>query len=133
MDQSVSRAVHTASPSGRDTDWSTIVALYGRLARVDPSPVVRLNRAVAVAEVDGPAVGLAEVDRLGEALDGYHAFHAARADLLRRLGRSSSRLVSSTTSGSGVAPPATAATLPWPSRASCRGPQRPSWSRRRVR
>jgi len=56
--------------------------------RIDPSPIVRLNWAVAVAEVDGPGVGLAEVDRLAEALDGYHAFHAARADLLRRLGRS---------------------------------------------
>ena len=54
---------------------------------LDPSPIVRLNRAVAIAEVDGPGVGLAEVDRLGEVLDGYHAFHAARADLLRRLGR----------------------------------------------
>ncbi|WP_404389212.1 RNA polymerase sigma factor [Humibacillus xanthopallidus] len=82
-------AVHTDAPSSRDTDWSTIVALYGRLSVLDPSPVVWLNRAVAVAEVDGPAVGLAEVDRLGEALDGYHAFHVARADLLRRLGRSS--------------------------------------------
>ncbi len=54
---------------------------------LDPSPIVRLNRAVAVAEVDGPEVGLAEADRLAEVLDGYHAFHAARADLLRRLGR----------------------------------------------
>ncbi len=82
-------AVHTSAPTARDTEWSHIVALYGRLARIDPSPVVRLNRAVAVAEVDGPAVGLAEVDRLTGDLDGYHAFHAARADLLRRLGRSS--------------------------------------------
>ena len=54
---------------------------------LDPSPIVRLIRAVAVAEVDGPHVGLAEIDRLAEVLDGYHAFHAARADLLRRLGR----------------------------------------------
>jgi RNA polymerase sigma-70 factor (ECF subfamily) len=82
-------AVHTSAPSARDTDWSQVVALYGRLARIDPSPVVRLNRAVALAEVDGPAVGLAEVERLAGALDGYHAYHAARADLLRRLGRSS--------------------------------------------
>lgn len=81
-------AVHTMSPSARDTDWSQIVSLYDRMARLDPSPIVRLNRAVAVAEVDGPAVALAEVDRLAEALDGYHALHAARADLLRRLGRS---------------------------------------------
>ncbi|WP_199734107.1 RNA polymerase sigma factor [Micromonospora musae] len=80
-------AVHTGVPSARDTDWSTIAALYGRLVLLDPSPIVRLNRAVAVAEVDGPGVGLAEIDRLAGALDGYHAFHAARADLLRRLGR----------------------------------------------
>ena len=81
-------AVHTAAPSARDTDWSQIVALYDRLVAIDPSPVVRLNRAVAVAEVDGPDVGLAEVERLTDALDGYHALHATRAELLRRLGRS---------------------------------------------
>ncbi|WP_433392480.1 RNA polymerase sigma factor [Micromonospora sp. KLBMP9576] len=85
--QAAINAVHTEAPSARDTNWSTIVALYGRLALLDPSPIVRLNRAVAIAEVDGPGVGLAEVDRLAEALDGYHAFHATRADLLRRLGR----------------------------------------------
>ncbi len=55
---------------------------------MDPSPVVRLNRAIAVAELDGPEVALAEVDRLEESLDRYHAFHATRADLLRRVGRS---------------------------------------------
>ncbi|HSM45716.1 MAG TPA: RNA polymerase sigma factor [Acidimicrobiia bacterium] len=81
-------AVHTDAPSARDTDWSQIVAIYDRLVLLDPSPIVRLNRAVAVAEVDGPGVALAEVGRLAEALDGYHAFHAARADLLRRHGRS---------------------------------------------
>ncbi|ASW53355.1 RNA polymerase sigma factor [Plantactinospora sp. KBS50] len=86
--QAAINAVHTAAPSIRDTDWAAIVALYGRLTLVDPSPIVRLNRAVAVAEIDGPGVGLAEIDRLAESLDGYHAFHAARADLLRRLGRS---------------------------------------------
>ncbi|MFY1594355.1 RNA polymerase sigma factor [Micromonospora sp. WMMD737] len=85
--QAAINAVHTDAASTRDTDWSTIVALYGRMSLLDPSPIVRLNRAVAVAEVDGPGVGLAEIDRLAEALDGYHAFHAARADLLRRLGR----------------------------------------------
>ena len=85
--QAAINAVHTDAPSARDTDWSTIVALYGHLVLLDPSPIVRLNRAVAVAEVDGPGVGLAEIDRLAEVLDGYHAFHAARADLLRRLGR----------------------------------------------
>jgi len=81
-------AVHTDAPSSRDTDWSQIVALYDRLIGVDPSPIVRLNRAIAVAELDGPDVALAEIDRLGESLDGYHAYHAARADLLRRVGRS---------------------------------------------
>ncbi|MEV5070354.1 sigma-70 family RNA polymerase sigma factor [Microbacterium sp. LMI12-1-1.1] len=81
-------AVHTDAPSARDTDWSQIVALYDRLIRLDGSPIVRLNRAIAVAELDGPDVALAEIDRLSEALDGYHAYHAARADLLRRVGRS---------------------------------------------
>ncbi len=81
-------AVHTDAPSARDTDWSQIVALYDRLIRLDPSPIVRLNRAIAVAEVDGPDLALAEIDRLAEPLDDYHAYHAARADLLRRIGRS---------------------------------------------
>ena len=81
-------AVHTDAPSARDTDWSQIVALYDRLIGLDPSPIVRLNRAIAVAELDGPDVALAEIDRLSETLDGYHAYHAARADLLRRVGRS---------------------------------------------
>ena len=79
-------AVHTCVRDARDTDWSQIVALYDQLLRVDPSPVVALNRAVALAELDGPEVALALVDRLD--LAGYHAFHATRADLLRRLGRS---------------------------------------------
>ncbi|MEV1329221.1 DUF6596 domain-containing protein [Micromonospora costi] len=79
-------AVHTDARDARDTDWSQIVALYDHLARLDPSPIVRLNRAIAVAELDGPQVALAEVDALP--LDGYHAFHATRADLLRRLGHS---------------------------------------------
>jgi RNA polymerase sigma-70 factor (ECF subfamily) len=70
----------------RDTDWSQVVALYDQLARIDPSPIVALNRAVALAELDGPEVALAIVDRLD--LGGYHAYHATRADLLRRLGRS---------------------------------------------
>ncbi|HEY9394988.1 MAG TPA: RNA polymerase sigma factor [Nocardioides sp.] len=79
-------AVHTSVRDARDTDWSQIVALYDQMIRVDGSPIVRLNRAIAVAELDGPEVALAEIDRLG--LDDYHAFHATRADLLRRLGRS---------------------------------------------
>jgi len=81
-------AVHTDAPSARDTDWSQIVALYDRLIGLDPSPIVRLNRAIAVAELDGPDVALAEIDRLDGDLDGYHAYHAARADILRRVGRS---------------------------------------------
>ncbi len=81
-------AVHTEAPTVEATDWPRIVALYDRLVLLDPSPIVRLNRAVAVAEVDGPAVALAEIDRIARVLDGYHAFHAARADLLRRSGRS---------------------------------------------
>lgn len=81
-------AVHTSARDARDTDWSQVVALYDQLVRLDPSPVVALNRSVAVAELDGPEVALATVDQLAEALDNYHAFHATRADLLRRLGRS---------------------------------------------
>jgi RNA polymerase sigma-70 factor (ECF subfamily) len=81
-------AVHTSARDFRDTDWSQIVALYDQLVRVDGSPIIVLNRAIAVAELDGPEVALADVDRLQDALAGYHAFHVARADLLRRLGRS---------------------------------------------
>jgi len=78
-------AVHTDAPTASDTDWSQVVALYDQLTRFDPSPIVALNRAVAVAELDGPKVALALVDRLP--LTGYHAWHVARADMLRRLGR----------------------------------------------
>ncbi|MBB5110343.1 RNA polymerase sigma factor [Micromonospora echinospora] len=78
-------AVHTDARDARDTDWSQVAALYDHLVRVDPSPIVRLNRAVAVAELDGPQVALAEVE--GLPLDGYHAYHATRAELLRRMGR----------------------------------------------
>jgi len=80
-------AVHTDAADARDTDWSQVVALYDQLVRLDPSPVVTLNRAIAVAELDGPHVALAQVDTLSAHLAGYHAFHATRADLLRRLGR----------------------------------------------
>ncbi len=79
-------AVHTSASSINDTDWSQIVALYDQLVRIDPSPIVALNRAIAVAELDGPVVALALVDRLGNELNDYHAFHATRADLLRRVG-----------------------------------------------
>ncbi len=80
-------AVHTSARDVRDTDWWQVVALYDQLARLDPSPIVALNRAIAVAELDGPAVALAAVDRLADKLVGYHAYHATRAELLRRLGR----------------------------------------------
>jgi RNA polymerase sigma-70 factor (ECF subfamily) len=78
-------AVHTDAPTAGETDWSQVLALYDQLTRLDPSPIVALNRAVAVAELDGPEVALALVDRLP--LTGYHAWHATRAELLRRLGR----------------------------------------------
>ena len=78
-------AVHTDAPTASDTDWSQVVALYDQLIRLDPSPIVALNRAVAVAELDGPKAALTLVDRLP--LTGYHAWHVARADMLRRLGR----------------------------------------------
>ncbi|HWV27827.1 MAG TPA: DUF6596 domain-containing protein [Aeromicrobium sp.] len=80
------QAVHTDARDARDTDWSQIVQLYDQLFALEPTDVVALNRAVAVAEVDGPDVALAIVDRLD--LAGYHAWHATRADLLRRIGRS---------------------------------------------
>ena len=81
-------AVHTSARDIRDTDWSQVVALYDQLVALDPSPIVALNRAVAVAELDGPEVALASIDRLEGALSGYHPYHATRADLLRRLSRS---------------------------------------------
>ncbi|MFC0041942.1 DUF6596 domain-containing protein [Actinomadura rayongensis] len=81
-------AVHTSARDIRDTDWSQVVALYDQLVRLDPSPIVALNRAIAVAELDGPDVALASINTLAEKLADYHAYHATRADLLRRLGRS---------------------------------------------
>ncbi|HTZ25690.1 MAG TPA: DUF6596 domain-containing protein [Streptosporangiaceae bacterium] len=80
-------AVHTSARDMRDTDWSQVLALYDQLVRLDPSPVIALNRAIALAEVDGPEVALAAIDRLADTLAGYHPYHATRADLLRRLGR----------------------------------------------
>jgi RNA polymerase sigma-70 factor (ECF subfamily) len=78
-------AVHTDAESVHKTDWRQIVALYDQLIAADPTPVVALNRAIAVAEVNGPDAALEILDTLH--LDGYHAYHAARADLLRRAGR----------------------------------------------
>jgi RNA polymerase sigma-70 factor (ECF subfamily) len=85
--QAAIAALHARAPRPEDTDWPQIAALYGRLAESTSSPVVQLNRAVAVAMADGPARGLPLVDRLAAELDGYHLFHATRADLLRRIGR----------------------------------------------
>jgi RNA polymerase sigma-70 factor (ECF subfamily) len=85
--QAAINAVHTSARHVGDTDWSQVVALYDQLANLDPSPVVALNRAIAVAELDGPEVGLAAIGRLEGPLAGYHAYHATRAGLLRRLGR----------------------------------------------
>jgi RNA polymerase sigma-70 factor, ECF subfamily len=87
--QAAIAAAHAEAPTAAATDWDRIVGLYDLLARVDPSPVVELNRAVAVAMRDGPAAGLAPIDAILERgqLHGYHLAHAARADLLRRLGR----------------------------------------------
>ncbi|MET7978575.1 RNA polymerase sigma factor [Streptomyces mirabilis] len=83
--QAAINAVHSDAPTAAATDWGQILQLYDQLAALAPSPVVALNRAVAVAEVEGPEPALGLVDALD--LDGYHAFHAVRADLLRRLGR----------------------------------------------
>jgi RNA polymerase sigma-70 factor, ECF subfamily len=87
--QAAIAACHSTAPTASDTDWTQVAALYGQLERLVPSAVVRLNRAVAVGMRDGPAAGLALVERLEEAgeLAGYHLLPATRADLLRRLGR----------------------------------------------
>jgi RNA polymerase sigma-70 factor (ECF subfamily) len=85
--QAAIAALHARAPRPEDTDWPQIAALYGTLAKMSPSPVVELNRAVAVAMADGPERGLPLVDALAAELEGYHLFHAARADLLRRLDR----------------------------------------------
>jgi RNA polymerase sigma-70 factor (ECF subfamily) len=81
-------AVHCRGARAEDTDWAEIVKLYDRLERVQPSPIVSLNRAVAVAMVEGPRAGLSLIDTLAATsdLDSYHLLHAARADLLRRAG-----------------------------------------------
>src|SRR5205807_1418190 len=87
--QAAIAAVHAEAPNAAATDWAQIVGLYDVLMRADPSPVVALNRAAAVAMRDGPAAGLALVDALlaGGDLSDYHLAHSARADLCRRLGR----------------------------------------------
>jgi len=81
-------AVHTSARDVPGTGWPQVVALYDQLIQLGPSPVIALSRAIAVAGIDGPQVALAAVGRLEDKLAGYHAYHATRADLLRRLGRS---------------------------------------------
>ena len=83
--QAAIAAVHAEAATADATDWPQIAALYGLLARIDPSPIVFLNHAVAIGMGDGPERGLALIETLG-GLDHYHLYHAARADLLRRLG-----------------------------------------------
>ena len=85
--QAAINAVHSDAPAAAATDWRQILQLYDQLLSLGPTPVVALNRAVAVAEVEGPDAALALIDDLD--LSGYHLFHAIRADLLRRLGRDS--------------------------------------------
>jgi RNA polymerase sigma-70 factor, ECF subfamily len=87
--QAALAACHATAPDTASTDWPQIAALYAELGRLAPSPVVELNRAVAIAMSDGIAAGLALVDDLAESggLDGYHLLPATRADLLRRGGR----------------------------------------------
>lgn len=85
--QAAIQAVHSASPSVESTDWEQIVSLYDQLMNLAPTPVVALNRAIAVGERDGPAPGLAETEKLEETLDTYYLFHATRGTLLESLGR----------------------------------------------
>jgi RNA polymerase sigma-70 factor (ECF subfamily) len=84
--QAAIAALHARAPSAEATDWQQIAVLYGRLLELEPSPVIALNRAVAVAECGRPAEALALIDAI-EGLDRYHLLHSARADLLLRLGR----------------------------------------------
>ena len=80
-------ACHTDAPDGGATDWLQVLTLYDMLRAYDRSPIVRLNRAVALAEIDGPRAALDEVDALSEDLAEYHLWHAVRARMLRGLGR----------------------------------------------
>jgi RNA polymerase sigma-70 factor (ECF subfamily) len=85
--QAAIASLHARSPAPEATDWAQIAGLYGALMRLQPTPVVELNRAVAIAMADGPAAALPLVDALADALDSYHQVHSTRAELLRRLGR----------------------------------------------
>ena len=85
--QAAIAALHSEAAAWEETDWEEIVALYSLLLAFQPSPVVRLNRAIALRHLAGPAAALAEVDAIGPELDSYHLLHATRAELLRDLGR----------------------------------------------
>lgn len=85
--QAAIQALHCAAPRYEETDWAAIVRFYNRLIAVMPTPVVALNRAVAVAEIQGPETGLALLEGVREELDGYHLLHASRGSMLERLGR----------------------------------------------
>jgi RNA polymerase sigma-70 factor (ECF subfamily) len=87
-------AVHADAAVSVETDWPQIVAIYERLHALHPTPIVALNHAVAVSMSDGPAAALPLVDALQDSLDGYHLWHATRADLLRRMGRSEESIAS---------------------------------------
>jgi len=84
--QSAIAALHCQAARAEDTDWAQIARLYEMLERLQPSPIVTLNRAVAIAMADGPQAAFGLIDQLAPELDSYHLFHATRADLLRRIG-----------------------------------------------
>lgn len=88
--QAAIAALHCQAARAQETDWAQIVQLYNVLERLQPSPIVSLNRAVAISMVDSPQTALGLINGLAPQLDGYHLFHAARADLLRRIGASAS-------------------------------------------
>jgi RNA polymerase sigma-70 factor (ECF subfamily) len=85
--QAAIAAIHDQAPTAEETDWPQIAALYGGLLRINPSPIIQLNLAVAIAMADGPRTGLRVLDQMGleDTLEQYHLYHAARADLLRRV------------------------------------------------
>ncbi|MEV0802946.1 sigma-70 family RNA polymerase sigma factor [Kribbella sp. NPDC050281] len=85
--QAAIQGIHCAAPHYRDTDWPTIVRFYDRLLAVMPTPVIALNRAVALAEIQGPVTGLATLDEIADQLAEYHLLHASRGSMLERLGR----------------------------------------------
>jgi RNA polymerase sigma factor (sigma-70 family) len=87
--QAAIAACHAEAPSWEETDWDQIALLYEKLVRLAPSPVLKLNRAIALSHVVGPQAALGVVDALAPSLDRYHLFHATRAEMLRQLGRSS--------------------------------------------